>query len=122
MNLAEQVRQVHELKKPYELALKELSKPYSGFAMTCDDFDGYFKCFITQTKHDEVYFLGYDDYNDEFYRFDNLRHLSWFTFRCKNHSDAEKLAHQHGFKTEMVMLESFCGVTEIKALKISWGE
>lgn len=101
MNLAEKVRQVHELKKDYKLALKNLGKPYGGFAMTYDDLEGNFNHTITRTENDEVYFLVFED----FYCNDYISHVDSFSCENKTFCDAQKLAHQHGFKTEIVALE-----------------
>ena len=118
MNLAEQVRQVHELKKDYELALKNIGKPYTGFAMADNDFEGHFYRVITGTMNDAVYFLDVeDDYDDEY-----LKHVDFFACKDKTVVDAEKLAQQHGFTTELVNLEFEVPIDDLNCDGYSWGD
>lgn len=112
MNLAEQVRQVHELKKAYEIAHCKLKSQHGEYAG--DDLESKLKYYVTNTKDTEIYFL---DMNDDYDQDQFLDQIHWFSCSDTSHSDAEKVAKEHGFITEMVEFEP-----ETKALKITWGE
>ena len=120
MNLAEQVRQVHELKKDYEEARHSL-KQQNCAPIYCD-LESEFKHYVTHAKSTEVYFL---DMNDDYDGDTLTRCIEWFSQSNKSLSDAEKVAKEHGFTTELVELGAVLGfklISPIKALKITWGE
>ena len=108
-SLAEQVRQVHELRTVYRLARID------------GDLESQLKYYVTHTIDTKVYFL---DMNDDYDPDQFLDQIHWFACENKSHSDAEKVAKEHGFKTELVGLEDVLGfklVSPIEALKITWG-
>jgi|GEM_PF-5361291 len=108
MNLAEQVRHMHDIRTHYRLARID------------SDLESELKYYVTHTLNAAVYFLDMnDDYEPETF----LGKIDWFACRNKSHSDAEKVAKKHGFITELVGLEDVLGFElayPIKALKITW--
>ena len=137
MNLAEQVRQVHELKKAYEEANYKLKSQHDDYID--GNIESEFKYVVAKAKSSQVYFVNI---NDD-YCVDHLDHVDWRCF--KNLIAVEKIAQHHGFITEMVELEFEVPLKDlerdgyyygdsrkwfeddgrsptIKALKITWGE
>ncbi len=126
MNLAEQLRQVRQLKKDYVEAITALNNKYKDLSIGSSEFEG--RCYrtIKATEHNEVYFL---DPEREDYRVRYLNHVDWFYWGDMSIADAEKMAQHHGFMTEVVSLkfnvpklfEDDDGSPTVKALKITWG-